>query len=97
MRHLGVRKGGSGDESENYKLSKKHIKNVGWSPGLVVMGGCGFQSQHRILNGHLFTLICCKKCSVCLKKTENKLKVARMVHFKKHIGVSKLLFLVDSV
>ena len=33
---------------------------VGGSPGLVVMGGdscsegCGFESQHRILDGHFF-------------------------------------------
>ena len=38
----------------------------GREPGLVVMGGDslsegrGFESQHRILDGHFFTLICCK-------------------------------------
>ena len=38
----------------------------GESPGLVVMGGdfrseeCGFESQCHILDGHFFTLICCK-------------------------------------
>ena len=36
------------------------------SPDLVVMGGdsspegCGFESQYHILDGHFFTLICCK-------------------------------------
>ena len=46
-----------------------------WSPGLVVMGGdscsegCGFKSQHRILDGHFFTDICCKNCNdVYLKR-----------------------------
>ena len=47
-------------------------------PGLLVMGvdsclkGCGFESQRRILDGHFFTLICCKKCIVCLKKHEKE-------------------------
>ena len=42
-------------------------RNKYWpSPGLVVMGGDsrsegrGFESQCRILDGHFFTLICCK-------------------------------------
>ena len=45
-----------------------------WSPGLVVMGGDsrpegrGFKSQHRMLDGHFFTCICCKNCNVCLKR-----------------------------
>ena len=29
----------------------------------------GFESQHRILDGHFCTFICCKNCNdVCLKK-----------------------------
>ena len=46
----------------------------GWSRGLVVMGdnscsrGCGFESQCCILDGHIFSLICCKNCVVCLKR-----------------------------
>ena len=38
----------------------------GGSPGLVVMGGDshseghGFESLHRILDGHFFSYICCK-------------------------------------
>ena len=63
---------------------------VGRSPGLVVLGldslsdGHGFESQHRILDGHFFTLICCKYCHVCLKKTENKAKKRMgMAHFFK--------------
>ena len=40
------------------------------SPGLVVMEGdscskgCEFESQHRKLDGHFFTFICCKNCNV---------------------------------
>ena len=46
----------------------------------MVMGGdsCsvgrGFESQHLILDGHLFTNICRIKCNVCLEKDENKMK-----------------------
>ena len=38
----------------------------GGSPGLVVLGGDsrsegrGLESQRQILDGHFFTLICCK-------------------------------------
>ena len=47
-------------------------------PGLVVMGrdscskGHGFESQHRILDGHFFTYICCKNRGVCLKRPKIK-------------------------
>ena len=41
----------------------------------MVMGGdsCsesrGFESRHCILDGHVFTYICCKNCNeVCLKR-----------------------------
>ena len=46
---------------------------MGGSPGLVVMAddlclrGCGFESRHRILDGHLFKLTGSKICNVCLK------------------------------
>ena len=30
--------------------------------------GRGFESQRRILDGHFFTLICCKNCIVYLKR-----------------------------
>ena len=36
--------------------------------------GHGFESRHCILDGHFFTLICCKICNVFLKKTQNKRK-----------------------
>ena len=44
----------------------------------MVMGGdshfegFGFESEHHILDGHFFTLTCCKHHNVYLKKTENK-------------------------
>ena len=52
----------------------------------MVMGGescsegCGFESKYCILYTHLtlytvctfFTLICCKNCNVCSKKSENE-------------------------
>ena len=50
------------------------LLNKGGSPGLVVMGGdsrskgCEFESWHSILDGHIFTFICCKTCNVFLKK-----------------------------
>ena len=34
--------------------------------------GRGFESRRRILDGHFFTVICCKNCIVCLKKTEKE-------------------------
>ena len=43
----------------------------GGNPGLVVEGEgliavcCEFKSQHRVLDGHFFTYLCCK---VCLKR-----------------------------
>ena len=46
------------------------------SPGLVVKGGDsysgsrGFESQHHVLDGHVFTYICCKNWNVCLKMKE---------------------------
>ena len=38
--------------------------------GALVLWSCDFKSQHQILNGCLFTLICCKFC--LLEKTESK-------------------------
>ena len=49
---------------------------LGGSPGLVVMGGdscskgCEFESQHRMMDRHLFTFICCKNCYVGFEKTK---------------------------
>ena len=40
--------------------------------------GCWFESQHRILDGHLpITMFVVKKCNFCLKKAENKQKRGR--------------------
>ena len=50
------------------------VWKMGGSLGLVVIGGdscyegCGFESLHRILDGHFFTFICCKNCNFCLKR-----------------------------
>ena len=42
-----------------------------------------FESQHWIQEGQFFTVIFCKKCIVCLKKTKNKhKKIPRMAHLK---------------
>ena len=47
---------------------------MGWSPGLVVMGGdsCSkdreFESQHHILDGQFSHLFVVKNCGVCLKR-----------------------------
>ena len=59
----------------------------GGSPGLVVMRydscsrGCGCKSQRHILDGYFFTLICCKNCSVCLKRLEKTKKRPGLAHF----------------
>ena len=59
------------------------------SPGLVVKGrdsrseGCGFESRHRILDGHFFTYICCKNCIVCLKRPKINEKEAGVGTFLK--------------
>ena len=45
--------------------------------------GRGFESQHRILDGHFFTYICCENCSVCLKRPKNKQKEAGVGPFLK--------------
>ena len=63
---------------------------MGGSPGLAVMGrdscseGRGFKSQHCILDGHFFTYICCKNCSVCLERLKINEKEARVGPFKKN-------------
>ena len=67
----------------------------GGSPGLVVMGGyshsegCGFISWRPILDGHeIFTVICCKNCIVCLKRTKINEKEAGVgPFFKKQTNV----------
>ena len=64
-------------ESVNWTAERnayQHFSELGGNPGLVIMGddsfsrGRGFKSQHHILDGHFFTLICCKNGIVCLKR-----------------------------
>ena len=65
----------------NVKLTSSLLTkqvNQGGSPGLMVMGGDshskgrGFESRHRILDGHFFTYI----CHVCLKRPKINKKEA---------------------
>ena len=50
------------------KTVNSNLKEVGGSPGLVVIRedscskGHGFESRRRVLDGHVFTFICCKNC-----------------------------------
>ena len=59
----------------------------GGSPGLVVMerdscsAGRGFESWHRILDGHFFTYKCCKNCIVSLKRPKINEKEPRVGPF----------------
>ena len=43
--------------------------------------GRGFESQRHILDGHFFTLICCKNCNVFLKRPKIIEKEARVGPF----------------
>ena len=57
----------------------------------MVMGGysrsegCEFVSLHSILYGHFFTYICCKNCTVCLKRPKINEKESVVGPFKKQI------------
>ena len=56
--------------------------------------GCVFESRLHILDGHFFTLICCKKyCVVCLfEKDQKNEKEAGVGPFKKYIiGKKKIM------
>ena len=46
--------------------------------------GRGFESWRGILDGHFFTLICCKNYIVCLKIPKINEKEAGVGPFKKH-------------
>ena len=58
--------------------------------GLVVMGDnscsrvCGFESRRHLLDGHFFTLICCKNCNVCLNRSKKRKKRPGLAHFLKN-------------
>ena len=49
--------------------------------------GRGFESQRRILDGHFFTLICCKNCIVCLKRPKINKKRPGLAQFLKNNGI----------
>ena len=55
----------------------------------MVMGGdscakChGFEIRHHILDGHFFTLICCKNCIVCFNRPKINEKRPGLAHFFK--------------
>ena len=51
--------------------------------------GHGFESWRRILDGHFFTLICCKNWIVCLKRPKINKKRLGLAHLKKLILVLK--------
>ena len=65
----------------------RFLKNK-WPPraGALVLGddSCprsrGFKSQHYILAGYFFTLICCKNCVNYLKRPKINKKRPRMAH-----------------
>ena len=45
--------------------------------------GCGFESQHCILDGHFFIYICCINCNdVCLKRPKINEREAGFGPFK---------------
>ena len=48
--------------------------------------GRGFESRHRILDGHFFTYICCKNCNVCLKRPKINEKEAGVGPFFNYRG-----------
>ena len=53
-----------------------------WSSGSkrrLISEGCEFESQHQILDGHFFALICCKIWIVCLKRPKINEKDAEAV------------------
>ena len=57
-----------------------------WSSGYgddSCSSGRGFESRSCILDGHLFTTICCKNCIVCLKRPKINKKEAGVGPFKK--------------
>ena len=45
--------------------------------------GCGLESRRHILDGHFFTLICCKIWIVCLKRQKINKKRLGLAHLIK--------------
>ena len=54
--------------------------------------GHGFESQCCILDGHIFTLICCKNCIVCLKRPKINENEAGVGPFKKDFELCSMGF-----
>ena len=53
--------------------------------------GRGFESRHRKLDGHFFTLICCKVCNdVCFKRKKINYKRGWGWPIFKKIGMTQL-------
>ena len=77
------------NKSKQIKTNVDKEEGHNWAgPGLVVMGdnscskGRGFESQHHILDGHYFALICCK--IVCLKRPKINKKKPGLANLKKN-------------
>ena len=81
-----------------HQINQPYNGIMGGSPGLVVMGGDsrsegrGFESRCHILDGHFFTLICCKivLIFVCKRPKINE-KEAGLAHFNIMASKSRLL------
>ena len=58
--------------------------------------GHGFESRHRIQDGHFFAYICCKNCNdVCLKRP--KINEKELAHLKNiSINQSMLTSIIDA-
>ena len=50
--------------------------------------GCGFESQHLILDEHLFSLNCCKNCFFVEKTTDKKRPGKAHLFLKKQCKVN---------
>ena len=75
-------------KSNHNKSTTKQSQTLGGSPGLVVMGGDsrpkgrGFESLHRILDGHFFTnLSVVKIVMFVLKRPKINEKRLGLAHF----------------
>ena len=53
--------------------------------------GRGFESRHRILDGHFFTYNCCKNCNVCLKRPKINEREAGVGPFLKRLYLCRMV------
>ena len=58
--------------------------------------GPRFKSRRSILDGHFFTLICCKNCIVCLKRLKINKKEAGVGPFLEFFK-KDLLFIISNL